>query len=196
MKAAKFSDAQKAFIIKQGEDGTPVAEICRKAGISQATYFNWKKKYAGLLPTEMKRLKQLEDENAPAEEDRGRPDARSRDVAGRHPAKALKPGRMRELVRGMCSDWAVSIRTACGAIGFDRSTFHYKSRRTDQAAVAKRIREICETRVRYGYRRVHVLLDREGWGINVKKVYRIYKELGMQLQAQDAEAAGEGEAAR
>ena len=64
MKASKFSDAQKAFIIKQGEEGTPVAEICRKAGISQATYFNWKKKYAGLLPTEMKRLKQLEDENA------------------------------------------------------------------------------------------------------------------------------------
>ncbi len=89
---------------------------------------------------------------------------------------------MRELVRGMCSDWAVSIRTACGAIGFDRSTFHYQSRRTDQAAVAKRIKEICETRVRYGYRRVHVLLDREGWGINVKKVYRIYRELGMQLR--------------
>ena len=64
MKANNFSDAQKVFIIKQGEDGTPVAEICRKAGISQATDFNWKKKYAGLLPTEMKRLKQLEDENA------------------------------------------------------------------------------------------------------------------------------------
>ena len=63
MKASKFSDAQKAFVIKQGEEGTPVSEICRKAGISQATYFNWKKKYAGLLPTEMKRLKQLEDEN-------------------------------------------------------------------------------------------------------------------------------------
>ena len=42
MKASQFTDAQKAFIIKQGEDGTPVAEICRKAGISQATYFNWK----------------------------------------------------------------------------------------------------------------------------------------------------------
>ena len=96
--------------------------------------------------------------------------------------KALKPGRMRDLIRGMCSDWAVSIRQACGAIGFDRSTFHYQSRRTDQVAVAMRIREICETRVRYGYRRVHVLLDREGWGIDVKKVYRIYKELGMQLR--------------
>jgi putative transposase len=40
----------------------PVADVCRKAGISQATYFNWKKKYDGLLPTEMRRLKQLEDE--------------------------------------------------------------------------------------------------------------------------------------
>ena len=63
MKASKFTDAQKAFILKQGEQGIPVAEICRKAGISQATYFNWKKKYAGLMPSEMKRLKQLEDEN-------------------------------------------------------------------------------------------------------------------------------------
>jgi putative transposase len=41
----------------------PVADVCRKAGINQATYFNWKKKYDGLLPTEMRRLKQLEDEN-------------------------------------------------------------------------------------------------------------------------------------
>ncbi len=64
MKASKFSDAQKAFILKQGMDGVPVSDICRKAGISQATYFNWKKKFDGLLPTEMRRLKQLEDENA------------------------------------------------------------------------------------------------------------------------------------
>ena len=63
MKASKFSHAQKALILKQGADGVPVADICRKAGISQATYFNWKRKYDGLLPTEM-RLKQLEDENS------------------------------------------------------------------------------------------------------------------------------------
>ncbi len=64
MKASQFSDAQKAFILKQGDEGVSVAEICRKAGISQATYFNWKKKYAGMLPAEMKKLKQIEDENA------------------------------------------------------------------------------------------------------------------------------------
>lgn len=63
MKASRFSDAQKAFILKQGADGVPVADICRRAGISQATYFNWKKKYDGMLPPDMRRLKQLEDEN-------------------------------------------------------------------------------------------------------------------------------------
>ncbi len=64
MKASKFTDAQKAFIIKQSEDGTSVAEVCRKAEISSATFFNWKKKYAGLMPSEMKRLRELEQENA------------------------------------------------------------------------------------------------------------------------------------
>jgi putative transposase len=63
MKASKFTDAQKAFIIRQGDEGTSVAEICRKAGISQATYFNWKKKYSGMMPSEMKRLRELEEEN-------------------------------------------------------------------------------------------------------------------------------------
>ena len=63
MRSSRFTDAQKAFVVKQGEDGVPVAEVCRKAGISQATYFNWKKKYAGLMPSEMKRLRELEDEN-------------------------------------------------------------------------------------------------------------------------------------
>lgn len=48
------------FILKQGADGVPVAEICRKGGIIQATYFNWKKLNDGLLPTEMRRLKLLE----------------------------------------------------------------------------------------------------------------------------------------
>ena len=63
MRASRFSDAQKAFILKQGAEGLPVVEICRKAGISQATYFSWKKRYEGLTPPEMRRLKQLEDEN-------------------------------------------------------------------------------------------------------------------------------------
>jgi putative transposase len=63
MKASKFSEAQIAFVLKQAEDGTAIGEVCRKAGISEATFYNWRKKYAGLMPSEMKRLRQLEDEN-------------------------------------------------------------------------------------------------------------------------------------
>jgi len=63
MKKSKFTESQIAFILRQAEEGTAVAEVCRKAGISEATFYNWRKKYGGLLPSEMKRLKQLEEEN-------------------------------------------------------------------------------------------------------------------------------------
>ena len=63
MKASKFTDSQKAFIIRQGDEGTPVAEVCRKAGISDATFYNWRKRYGGMIPSEVKRMRQLEDEN-------------------------------------------------------------------------------------------------------------------------------------
>lgn len=64
MNASKLTDAQKAFVIKQAEDGMPVAEVSRKAGINSATFFNWKKKYSDLMPSEMKRLRELEQENS------------------------------------------------------------------------------------------------------------------------------------
>ena len=63
MKRSKFTEAQIAFILRQAEEGTAVGEVCRKAGISEATFYNWRKKYAGLMPSEMKRLRQLEEEN-------------------------------------------------------------------------------------------------------------------------------------
>ena len=63
MKKSKFTDAQIAFILRQAEEGTLVEEVCRKAGISQQTFYRWKKLYGGLMPSEMKRLKQLEEEN-------------------------------------------------------------------------------------------------------------------------------------
>ena len=63
MKRSKFSDQQIAFILRQAEEGTRVEEVCRKAGISQQTYYRWRKKYWGLMPSEMRRLKQLEEEN-------------------------------------------------------------------------------------------------------------------------------------
>lgn len=63
MKRSKFNEQQIAFILRQAEEGTSVEEVCRKAGISIQTYYRWRKKYGGLMPSEMKRLKQLEEEN-------------------------------------------------------------------------------------------------------------------------------------
>jgi putative transposase len=64
----------------------------------------------------------------------------------------------------------------------DRSTYHYRCRRAGQAELTERIKEIAATRVRYGYRRIHVLLRREGWPVNAKRVYRLYRETGLQLR--------------
>lgn len=63
MKKTKFTEQQIAFALKQAETGTGVAEVCRKMGVSEATFYNWKKKYGGLGVTELRRLRQLEDEN-------------------------------------------------------------------------------------------------------------------------------------
>jgi putative transposase len=77
----------------------------------------------------------------------------------------------------------VSIRRACDVLKAERSSYHYKSRRGDQADLKKRIKEIAEVRVRCGYRRIHVLLVREGWPVNWKRVRRLYREMSLQLRS-------------
>jgi len=64
MKRSKFTEAQIVFAIKQSETGTPVSEVCRKMGISEATFYNWKKSYGGLGISELRLLRQLQEENA------------------------------------------------------------------------------------------------------------------------------------
>ena len=63
MKKSRFTEAQIAFALRQAEGGTPVAEIIQKLGIAEQTFYRWKKSYAGLGVAELRRLKQLEDEN-------------------------------------------------------------------------------------------------------------------------------------
>ena len=77
--------------------------------------------------------------------------------------------------------YRVGVRKACQVIGLGRSTYYYHSVRDDRA-LRQRILEIAEARVRYGYQRIHVLLRREGWHVNHKKVYRIYCEEGLNIR--------------
>jgi len=78
--------------------------------------------------------------------------------------------------------YRVSERRSCAVIGLGRSSHRYVSVRRDDAALRARIREIAESRVRYGYLRIHTLLRREGWHVNHKRVYRIYGEEGLHLR--------------
>jgi putative transposase len=64
VKKSKFTEEQIAFALKQAELGTSVEEVCRKMGIADATFYNWRRRYGGLGPSELRRLRQLEEENA------------------------------------------------------------------------------------------------------------------------------------
>jgi len=69
----------------------------------------------------------------------------------------------------------------CSVLKIYRNAYRYQSVKDQQAQLRMRIWEIAEVRIRYGYRRIHVLLLREGWHINHKRVYRIYREEGLNL---------------
>ena len=64
MKKSRFSDQRIAFALQQAETGTSVADVCLKLGISEATFYRWKERYGGLMPSEVRKLKQFEEENA------------------------------------------------------------------------------------------------------------------------------------
>src|ERR1700740_10093 len=95
----------------------------------------------------------------------------------------MRPARKRQMVDEVRAVWPLSIPRACPALPGARSTYHYRSKRAGQAVLMKRIKEIAETRVRYGYRRIHVLLRREGWRVNARRVWRLYREMGLQLRS-------------
>jgi putative transposase len=63
MRSSKFTEEQIAFALKQAETGTPVKEVMRKIGITEQTFYRWKKKYGGMMPSDLRRLRQLEEEN-------------------------------------------------------------------------------------------------------------------------------------
>jgi len=75
-------------------------------------------------------------------------------------------------VRWLQTHYDVSQRRACGVMQITTASFHYRHRRPDQAFLKMRLKELAASCVRYGYRRLHVLLKREGWEINAKRVYR------------------------
>ena len=163
MKRSRFTERQIACALQQAEAGTPVLKVCRKMGVTEQTFYRWKKKFGGLMPSEVRKQRQLEEENSRLASSGSRPEFGHRDAPGGDSKKNMIPARGRELVEFLRTAYRVSIRRACRVLPVSRSSYHYRSRRCDQVVLRKRIREITQNRVRYGYRRIHVLLRREGW---------------------------------
>ncbi|QJB30703.1 IS3 family transposase [Chitinophaga oryzae] len=182
MKKSKFTEAQIVFALKQAETGVAVQEVCRKMGVSEATFYNWKKKYGGLGITELKRLRQLEEENFKLKQivaDLSLDKQMLQDVL----KKSVTRIQIKKHAQYLISSYKVAVKRACSVVKYARSKWYYKSKRKSDLPVRQRIREIAATRVRYGYNRIHILLRREGWKDNRKRVHRIYKEEGLNLRS-------------
>ncbi|WP_225158533.1 MULTISPECIES: IS3 family transposase [unclassified Bradyrhizobium] len=176
MKRSRFSEEQIIGILNEHEAGVSVAELCRKHGVSDASIYKWKAKFGGLEVSEAKRLKTLEDEKHAAETAAGRLYAGLCSVEGPLGKEMVTPAAKRKAVAHLVDSHGMSERRACKAIGCCRMTIRYRTTRADEAGVRQRMRAIALERRRFGYRRLHALLKLEGYLINHKKMFRLYRE--------------------
>nr|WP_186265382.1 IS3 family transposase [Burkholderia gladioli] len=183
MKRKRFSIEQIVAVLKQAELGMPVADLICQVGISEQTFYRWKKQYAGMQSDQVCELKQLQDENARLKKlvaELSLDKAILQDVAFK---KVARPALRRDVVAYVVSHYGLTMRRACRLLKQPRSVQYYRSVKDPRPELRSRMREIAYTRVRYGYRRVHVLLRREGWQLGRNQAYRLYCEEQLQLRS-------------
>lgn len=125
MKASRFTEEQIIGILRKQESGSSTADVCRKHGISNATFYKWKAKYGGIDVSDARRLKTLQDENAKLKKllaDAMLDNAMLKDSW----QKKVTPGARREAVAHLCAVHEASQRRACKALGVDRSSTRYR----------------------------------------------------------------------
>ncbi|MFD2427448.1 IS3 family transposase [Sphingobium scionense] len=181
MKRTRFSEEQIIGVLKEAEAGAKTADLARRHGVSEATIYNWKSKYGGLEVSDARRLKELESENAKLKRllaDAMLDQAALKDLL----AKVLTPAAQREAVAHLQACHGMSERRACRVIDADRKSVRYRSKRDNDAELREKLRELANQRRRFGYRRLHILLRREGIMINRKKTQRLYREEGLAVR--------------
>jgi putative transposase len=139
MKMTKFTEAQIVFALRQADTGVTVAEVCRKMDISEATYYNWKKKYGGLGVPELRRFKQLEEKNQHLKQlvaDLSLDKQLLQDVL----KKVLKPVQRRHAAQHLIDAYRLSARRACRVLNLQRACFAYQAYGRDDTVLRQRLR--------------------------------------------------------
>ncbi|MGH7186521.1 MAG: IS3 family transposase, partial [Pseudomonadota bacterium] len=182
MKRSRFTEEKIIEVLRLHAAGAKASELCREHGISEATLYNWKARYGGLTVSEARRLKQLEEENRKLKKllaEAMLDNAALKDIAN---GKLLRPAARRRAVRHAMAAHGLGQRRACRLVGMDRSSFQYRARRPEDGALRERLRALASERRRFGYRRLGWMLERQGVKVNLKKVYRLYREEGLAVR--------------
>ena len=163
-------------------EGQNIADAIRQIGVSEVTYYRWRQEYGGLKTEQVKRLKELETENARLSQGDLRPDAGQAHSAGGSPGKLLSPARRRACIEQVREVMHVSERRACAALGQHRSTQRKVPRgRDDEERLTADTIALARQYGRYGYRKIAGLLEQAGWLVNDKRVERIWRREGLKV---------------
>ncbi|WP_456682888.1 IS3 family transposase [Bradyrhizobium sp. USDA 3311] len=185
MKRARFTEEQIIAVLKEHEAGAKTADLARRHGISEATIYNWKAKFGGMDVSEAKRLRALEEENAKLKKllaEQMLDAAALRELL----SKMVGPAAKRAAVAHLQAVMSLSERRACSIVGADRKMVRYRSSRPPDAALRGRLRDLANERRRFGYRRLFVLLRREGEPSGINRIYRLYREEGLTVRKRRA----------
>jgi putative transposase len=176
MPKSGHTEEQIVAVLRQVEAGARVDDVCRKVGISQATYYLWKRKYTGVGVSELRELWQLRDEVGRLKRLVADLSLDRQILQDIRLKKAVRPRARRKLARWAQEAYRISERHAARIVKLAIGTLRYESRKVFDEVLRHRLRELAGMHVRYGYRRLTVLLRREGWHVNAKRIYRLYRE--------------------
>jgi putative transposase len=176
MSRSRHTEAQIIAALKQVEAGRTTEDVAREQGVSKHTIYAWKSKYGGMEVSEAEEVKHLRERAA--EEAGCRAEPGQGHAAVGDPKKLPRLVERRTEVRRLLEEFRASERLVCEPMAVPRSSGRYRSRR-DDSRIQERLRELAREHPRFGYRRLHLYLQRE-MGVNHKKVQRVYREKKVQ----------------
>ena len=174
MKKTRFTEEQMVKILREA-DKAPVSEVAKKHGVSDVTIYAWRKRFGQLEPVDVKRLRQLEQENGRLKKLVAERDLGHRDLEGSRRKKMVSASVRRQQIAYVCQRGR-SVRRACALLSVARSTVGYESQLAQRDAPAVAVmHELAAQYPRYGYRRIQVFLARRGHAMSADRAHRLWR---------------------